>query len=338
VGTTLKNFFNNILFFLVLSGYPFVAILKYRPEKKFSKSIFVLYAGALTLFLIALAEGRMDAKSFFAWCALLLIPSLPLSRYKLNTRYNLTGLDSKVVLFLAAIILVCVFFRNDHLIIGIDKNIFTVALVAPFLILIRLGNFGIFGGALLLASALATGSTNFVIFSLTLLIGRYFFKPEASVAALISGTSIAFVLSSAVVTYSAINFDFHVPMSLLEVPSVIQRGWAFREAVGFIESNNLIFNGSYASYRDSVDTVVHNDYVQVLIRYGFLYLSAFIILTSWGFKRLGLSCSETFAVVFFSSNLGLIGWLGGAFFFLHFIIAFEFILPRQDKRVLNGAS
>ncbi len=107
--------------------------------------------------------------------------------------------------------------------------------------------------------------------------------------------------------------------------SNLERFFALRNAFNYLIDYPLIlsFGGGWNDYISSVTTRVHNDFFQITIKYGIFGLFLFINSISNVFTKLYIPVAAIFALSFFSSLLGGVGWLTGLYWLFALIILFN---------------
>jgi hypothetical protein len=335
-----SNLINRFLYFFAfvgtIIGWPSLSLIGLRLSFENLKNnyfyLFLFFLG----FCLCTVLGDMDLLRAIPWLLILFLLFLPFVRADVDL-YKLKSQEKFVYLYIILIVIIglVLIFKDGHLIIGLDKNIFTIPLLVIYLVIYRIKKHNFIIIALMLMGSFATGSLNFFLSIILLIVGGQFFKKPASMFTLVLSSFAAFSVSTIAVLYSAMKFDFYNPESIFAVASVIERGIAYFNAIDFIANNDLFFNGGFVDYADSVVTRVHNDYIQILIRNGFIFFTLFYVFTLVSFSRLNLTASDVFVIIFFSSNLGLIGWLSGLFFFVFYLIALNVVSSIADLKIIK---
>jgi O-antigen ligase len=107
--------------------------------------------------------------------------------------------------------------------------------------------------------------------------------------------------------------------------SNMERSTALQNAIEFIIDNPLVlvYGNGWDHYSSLVITRVHNDFFQLLIKWGIFGLILFIFLLARVFYKLAVPISAIFSLSLFSSLLGGIAWLGGLYWLFSLAILFN---------------
>jgi hypothetical protein len=221
----------------------------------------------------------------------------------------------------------CILFFNETFrILGIDKNIFMIPFVSIFIIYA----INICYASLLLVLLVLVSQSRLpiYIFILTFL-ANYFFKGIRN-NSLNNFLAITLGISIFSGILSLIGFfenQISTSRGIFDIidQSNLERLFALKNAINYLIDYPLIlsFGGGWCDYISFVTTRVHNDFFQITIKYGIFGLFLFINSISNIFTKLYIPFAAIFALSFFSSLLGGVGWLTGLYWLLAIIILFN---------------
>ena len=280
--------------------------------RKISKSTLIL----ISLFILSISLS-MDWRIIAPWLLILLSNELIINYSPKKIRINTKILN----IFYIVLILVSIYGRTEHLILGIDKNIFTIPLI-PLIFFHKRNGFSFLTIFVLILLSYFIQSTNFtLVVSLSIIHFIFIKKIKRNESLSELGTLhlyFIFILSNIVAigyaVYGALNFDFNNP-SLIFPSSIIHRGLLILETFDIILSHKLaVFSGFYDTYLNLTETQVHNDAIKTYIQHG---LILWIIQNHLALKflnKFGYKTVDIFLIYLYNGILGLMGWGYGTFF------------------------
>ena len=309
-----------ILCTIFLSKYFLLFGLLYGRHKFKIKPIIalVMVSGVL----ISLILGEIKTAAFYAFGLFTTLANI--DRMSKLTTTNFTAVRNSFILLI--IIILVSYYKDGHLIFGIDKNTFCIPVVFLLIYITNYRRLDWIEVVLLVYLSMIINSTNFQIYVILCVISQEIKLKQrgGQVAAFL----MAQILSISYVLIAAVYYDFNNPTSWLFPASIIERGVALQTYAYFIADHGLpLWSGNFEHYSLIASTYVHHDLLKLVLQHGLIYTIIVTILQLYFMKKMYLKFSNVFAIYLFSGLLGGMGWFGG-----HIIILLFMLLNLFEKR------
>lgn len=300
-------------YLILLFAIPGFMKLKWRP-------IIIFFALSGCIITIILGE----LKTAFFWSLFFLTAQYNINRIRRLQSTIITPQISYIIITIS--ILLVIFMKNGHLIIGIDKNIFTVVYAFLLLYITYYRKVTIIEMLLYLLFAFFVASTN-MLFYILIIFSLQTMKIKIKSAPL-TALFTANILALGYVWIAGSFYDLNDPHFFLFPASVIERGLAFLTYIQHLVENGVPFlRGNFNDYSQFAITYVHNDLLKLVVQHGLLYAVMITALQIHYIRQLQISFESVFAIYLFSGMLGGMGWFGG-----HMIMLFFIFLNTFERR------